>query len=68
MDCDATLSPKVNLHHAITFKALCGAKLVTHPADFRGNDTCVAHGADPKTCLVFADSACALNFLATVTR
>jgi len=31
-----TLSSKVNLHHAINFRALCGANLVTYPADFRG--------------------------------
>ena len=37
-----TLSPKVNLHYAIHFRALCGTNLVTqHP-----NETRVAHRVD----------------------
>ena len=31
---NSTLSPKVNLHHAINFRALCGANLVTQPSEF----------------------------------
>ena len=42
---NTTLSSKVNLHLAIDFKALCGEKLVTCPADFRGNGTRAAHRA-----------------------
>ena len=34
-----TRSSKVNLHHAITLRALCGANLVTYPPDFRKNET-----------------------------
>ena len=30
--CSTTLSSKVNLHHAINFRALCGANLVTQPS------------------------------------
>ena len=38
-----TLSPKVNLHHAINFRALCGAKLVTLQSKFRPKETRVVH-------------------------
>ena len=38
-----TLASKVNLPHAINFRALCGANLVTYPADFWRNKTRVAH-------------------------
>jgi len=38
-----TLSSKVNLPHAIDFRALCGAYLVTYSADFRGKGTFVLH-------------------------
>ena len=34
-----TLSSEVNLHHAINFRALCGANVVTYPAKFRGIET-----------------------------
>ena len=37
--CTATLSPNVTSHHAINPRPLCGANLVTYPADFRGNET-----------------------------
>ena len=37
------LSSKVNLPHAINFRTLCGANLVTYPADFRGVETRVLH-------------------------
>ena len=39
-----TLSPKVNLHHAIKFRSLCGSNLVTYHADLRGDETRVARG------------------------
>ena len=32
----STLSPKVILHHAINFPALCGANLVTYPPEYVG--------------------------------
>ena len=35
----STLSLNVNLPHAINFRALCGADLVTYPADLRGVKT-----------------------------
>jgi len=38
-----TLSSKVNLPCAINFRALCGAKLVTYLADFRGVETLELH-------------------------
>ena len=36
-----TLSSKVNLPHAINFRALCGAYLVTRPSKFGGNETLI---------------------------
>ena len=41
-----TLSSKVNLPHAINFRALCGANLVTSRSKFRPNETCELHRAD----------------------
>ena len=38
-----TLSSKVNLNHAIIFRALCGAKLVTQPSKLGGNETLGLH-------------------------
>jgi len=38
-----TLSSKVNLPHAINFRAFCSAKLVTYPADIRGVETLELH-------------------------
>ena len=35
------------LSHAIDLRALCGAKLVTYPADFRGNETLALHHVGP---------------------
>ena len=46
-----TISSKVNLPHAINFRVLCGAKLVTLPLEFRGNETSVAHRVDPPSLL-----------------
>ena len=37
-----TRSSKVNLPHTIEFRASWVTRLVTYPADFRGNEPCVA--------------------------
>ena len=44
-----TLSSKVNLHHAIIFRALCGANLVTSPSKFEGDETLVQGSLAYKT-------------------
>jgi len=37
------ISSKVNSHHAINFRALCVANLVTYPPEFRGDETLEVH-------------------------
>jgi len=43
-----TLSSKVNLPHAINFRAVCGANLGTIPTDFGGNETRAAYCVGPR--------------------
>ena len=40
------LSSKVNLPHAVNFRAVCGASLTTYPPEFGGNQTFVLHRVD----------------------
>ena len=47
-----TLPSKVNLSHAINFTVLCGASLVTYPADYRGNEPFELHRAYASVTLV----------------
>ena len=38
-----TRSSKINLQHALNFRAFCGANFVTYSANFKGNETRVAY-------------------------
>ena len=42
-----SLSSKVNLPHAINFRAFCGANVVTYPPEFREDETLELHLVDP---------------------
>ena len=54
-----TLSLKVNLNHAITLRAFCGANLGTYPAEFRAVETLelhrVKHATNPKIARTYQD-------------
>ena len=42
----STRSSKVNLHHAINFRSICGANVVTYSPKFWGNATLELHRVD----------------------